>query len=83
MAPAQRQHCLCRAPQAHPHPSSGEEAEQERDPAPGHALHQLPSPAAGEPERPAGRPLPHRPAHLSQRQHGAAALPSSPLGPDQ
>lgn len=83
LAPAQRQHRLRRAPQAHPHPSSREEAEQERDPASGHALHQLPGAAAGESERSAGQPLPNRSAHPSQRKHGTTALPSTLLGPDQ
>lgn len=83
LAPAQRQHGLRRAPQAHPHPPAGEEAEQERDPAPGHALHQLPGAAAGEPERPAGRPLPRCSAHPPPREHGAAPVASALLGPGQ
>lgn len=83
LAPAQRERRLCRAPQAHPHPPSGEEAEQERDPAPSHALHQLPGAAAGEPERSAVGPLPRSPAHPAQGEHGAAAVASTLLGPDQ
>lgn len=83
LAPAQRERCLRRAPQAHPHPSSREEAEQERDPASGHALHQLPGAAVGEPERPADGPLPRSTAHPAQGEHGAAAVTSTLLGPDQ
>lgn len=48
LAPAQREHSLRRAKETHPHTPAREEAEQERDPAAGHALHQLSGDSAGQ-----------------------------------
>lgn len=48
LAPAQREHSLRGAEETHPHTSAREEAEQERDPAAGHALHQLSGDSAGQ-----------------------------------
>lgn len=92
LAPAQRQHGLCRAAQAHPDAPAREEAEQERDPAAGHALHQLPGADPGRSDRgrrrwrrrgrrPDHGPVPGRPAQLPAGQHGEpAGLPALGFG---
>ncbi len=49
LAAAERERCLRRSAEAHPNPSSRQEAQQEWDPPPGHEVHQLPGQA---PQRP-------------------------------
>lgn len=51
LAAAERKRGVCGASQAHPHSPPGQEAEQERDPAACHEVHQLPLQPPGGPGR--------------------------------
>ncbi len=80
LAAAERERCLRRSSEAHPNPPSWQEAQQERDPPPGHEVHRLPGQAPQWPGRHGGRRSPC--SCRTRRDPGSGRPPSGDAEPE-